>query len=263
MISYICYNVEMKLALLQMDIIWENRDGNLSKAAGLIKQASADNCDVAVLPEMFSTGFSMNTKTICEDIDGKTVCELKKMALSNNINIIAGVPIQVENHYENRAFVIDRNGLIVSQYTKNYSFSYSGEDQKYQKDNKQVQFNIEDTPSSVFICYDLRFPELFRKVSSNVSTIFLIASWPESRIEHWNALLKARAIENQCFIVAVNRIGIDGNGIKYNGNSVIIDPSGGLICKGDNVSEYITTEIDINTVDQIRNKFPFLKDMKE
>ncbi|MCP4159986.1 MAG: carbon-nitrogen family hydrolase, partial [Deltaproteobacteria bacterium] len=110
-----------------MDIIWENRDRNLLKAADLIKQASVDNCDVAVLPEMFSTGFSMNTKKICEDINGKTVCELKKMAVSNNINIIAGVAIKVENHYENRAFVIDRNGLIVSQYTKNYSFSYSGE----------------------------------------------------------------------------------------------------------------------------------------
>jgi predicted amidohydrolase len=123
-------------------------------------------------------------------------------------------------------------------------------------------FCIDGVSCSVFICYDLRFPEVFRKVAKQVQAIFVIANWPCERVEHWNALLKARAIENQCFMIGVNRTGIDGNGIRYCGASCIIDPMGSFICSGSQSDEYLVCAFDSARVNEVRSQFPFLKDMR-
>jgi predicted amidohydrolase len=123
-------------------------------------------------------------------------------------------------------------------------------------------FDIDGLPSSIFICYDLRFPEVFRKVAKQVQAIFVIANWPSERVEHWNALLKARAIENQCFIIGVNRTGIDGNGIHYSGSSCVIDPTGSFICSGGESEEYLVSDFDSAQVSKVRAQFPFLRDMR-
>lgn len=253
----------MKIALMQTDILWENREKNLDKAYALLEKASAELCTVAVFPEMFSTGFSMNAANMAEDPDGPVLQFLGEMAGRHRIYIIAGVAVRTrEGNFENRAYIFDPDGRIVDYYTKNYSFSYSGEDKVYQSGSDGIIFSIDDARASVFICYDLRFPELFRKVAKQVSLIFVIANWPDSRIDQWDALLKARAIENQCFIAAVNRKGKDGNGLLYSGHSRIIGPAGEDVDLYKLDGECRFFEIDAGEADFVRERFPFLKDMR-
>jgi len=253
----------MKIALMQMNIIWEDKEKNLKKAEELIKKAQTYECEVAVFPEMFSTGFSMENSRISEDPSGLILSRLCQLAANSGISIIAGVAVKVEDHFENRAYIINNSGEIQDFYTKNYGFSYSGEDKKYKSGDKQITFNLNEVPSSVFICYDLRFPELFRTVAKSVSLIFIIANWPDSRIEQWDILLKARAIENQCFIIAVNRKGSDNYGLSYNGHSQIINPTGEDIDLFRIDGECRCFEIDEGETAFVRERFPFLKDLKE
>ena len=128
--------------------------------------------------------------------------------------------------------------------------------------NEQVVFEVDGIKSSIFICYDLRFPELFRKVAKDINVIFVIANWPEVRQPHWESLLQARAIENQCFIVGVNRIGKDGNDLIYGGGSNVFSPLGENLSRGGKNQEYIVTDLDTAEVGAVRERFPFLQDMK-
>jgi omega-amidase len=254
----------MKIALLQLDIIWEEKDKNIEKAELYLKKASENSCDVAVLPEMFNTGFSMNISKISENKEGDTHKRLSELAKKYNINIIAGYPIKKKHERKGRniAAVYNRKGIKIAEYTKIHPFSYADEDKYYHPGKNPVIFEIEGIPVSVFICYDLRFPEVFRKVSDNVYMIFVIANWPKSRIKHWDILLKARAIENQCYVIGVNRIGLDNNHIFYNGHSQIISPLGDIIVNAGEREEYIDSEIEIDKVKKVREKYPFLKDRK-
>lgn len=252
----------MKIALMQMNIIWEDKNKNMEKAEKLIKKAKGSECDVAVFPEMFSTGFSMESSRIAEKVQGQMLKKLCEMARENSITLIAGVAVSVGEEYENRGYVISPQGEIVDFYTKNYSFTYSGEDKKYRSGDKQIIFDLQGTPSSLFICYDLRFPELFRKVALKASLIFVIANWPDSRIDQWDALLKARAIENQCFIIAVNRIGSDGYGLNYNGHSAVYNPLGEEIDLFWLDGECRCFEINEEETAFVRERFPFLKDIE-
>lgn len=254
----------MKIALLQMDIFWESKDKNIEKAESLIKKAVDHSCDVAVLPEMFNTGFSMNIQKITENENGLTDKALREFSKKFGIYIIAGYAIKhrSEKKGKNIAAIYNKKGERISSYTKIHPFSYAKENEYYLSGNEVVIFKINDIPSSVFICYDLRFPEIFRKVARDVYLIFVIANWPSSRIDHWNTLLKARAIENQCFIVGVNRIGVDGNNISYNGSSQIISPMGEIILKSNETEEFLFGEINPEDVKETRDRFPFLKDIK-
>lgn len=247
---------------MQMDIFWEDKDKNLRKAEKLIETAVEHDCAIAVFPEMFATGFSMNAEKITEAENGTVVSTLNQLAAKYGISLIAGIAVKSEGSYENRAYIINSDGEIIDVYTKNYGFSYSGEDKIYSNGDKQIVFEIEGMKSSVFICYDLRFPELFRRVAKSVSVIFVIANWPDSRIDQWDALLKARAIENQCFVVAVNRKGIDGNGLHYNGHSAVFSPSGDEVELFRLDGECRCFEIDEGETDFVRQRFPFLKDMR-
>jgi len=254
----------MRIALVQLDIKWESKKTNLKRAEAFTKRAFEESCDVIVFPEMFSTGFSMNIYAIAEDENGETASLLSKIARKYNINIIAGFVAKSINKTKgkNIAVVYDRKGNLISKFTKLHPFSLSLEEKYYLPGNNTVIFNIDGMSSSIFICYDLRFPEVFRAVSKDVQAIFVIANWPASRIKHWETLLKARAIENQCFVIGVNRIGKDGNGIYYPGASHIFDPSGIDICSGNEKDEFLIGEFDPFYVFKIREKFPFLKDMK-
>ena len=254
----------MKLALVQMDIKWESKDTNYSIAEKYIKMASNESCDIVVLPEMFNTGFSMNIAAIAEDEDGETSLFLSNMARQYHINVIAGYAVREFNAEKGRniAVVYDRKGHLVSSFVKLHPFSFAKENEHYIAGDEIVTFDIEGMSSSLFICYDLRFPEVFRRVAKKVQIIFIIANWPAARKEHWEALLKARAIENQCFIVGVNRTGQDGNGILYPGASYIFDPLGNKICQGNEDDEYLTGMINPQDVSTVRLKYPFLEDMK-
>jgi predicted amidohydrolase len=254
----------VKIALIQMDIKWEAKEANLKKAGRFVKKASDAGCDIAVLPEMFGTGFTMNVRSMAEDENGETASALSGLSKKYAINLIGGFPVKSKAGEKGRnvAFVYNRRGALIAEYSKLHPFSYAGEDKFYKAGEKPTVFKIDGIPSSVFICYDLRFPEAFRAVVKKVRLIFLIANWPLSRAEHWESLLKARAIENQCFVIGVNRVGVDGNNIHYHGGSSIYGPSGGLICRGGRKEELIIADIDAGEVYRTRKDFPFLKDMK-
>jgi len=255
----------MKAALIQLNIAWQDRQQNYAKAEFFAKQAAADNCDIVVFPEMFNTGFSMDLNAIADEGIGETTSMLSAFAKNNDINLIAGFPMKspVEEKGRNIAVVFDRKGMLTATYTKMHPFCLAAEGKYYMAGENVSTFVIDGVPSSVFICYDLRFPEVFRQVSKLVKMIFVIANWPSSRRDHWEALLKARAIENQCFVIGVNRTGSDGNGITYPGSSSITDPMGNAICNGNDSDEYVVCAFDPFDVDKIRTEYPFLQDMRD
>lgn len=254
----------MKIALVQLDIEWESKRANYNKAEHFVEKASHEGCDIVVLPEMFNTGFSMNVSTIAEDENGETAAILSTMAKRYAINIIAGYAIKGIDRKKGRniAVVYNRKGELVARYVKIHPFSFASEDQHYAAGNNTIIFNIEGMSSGIFICYDLRFPEVFRSIAKKVQAIFVIANWPSSRKEHWETLLNARAIENQCFIIGVNRTGTDGSGILYPGDSRVFNPSGMEICSGSDTDAFITCRINHGEVAETRARFPFLSDMR-
>ncbi len=252
----------MKIASIQLDIVWENQAENLRRAEKFIEKAKVDDCDVVVFPEMFNSGFSMNADVVAESIDGTTGQMLSQLANKHQINILAGITEKNGKEFRNIAIMFDRKGMLKAKYIKNYPYSNAGEDKYYIAGNKPEIFEIDGIKSSVFICYDLRFPELFRKVAKQVELVFVIASWPEIRQDHWQTLLKARAIENQCFVVGVNRIGTDGNQLSYIGGSQVYDPMGVNISTAGKNVEYIITTINLSEVNRVRTTLPFLNDIK-
>jgi predicted amidohydrolase len=252
----------MKIALIQLDIRWEDKKTNCLNAERLLGNAAELGSDIAVLPEMFNTGFSMEVASIAEDEDGETARFLSGTARKYGINLVAGFPARssVGEKGRNVAHAYDREGVLLATYTKIHPFSFSGEDRFYEAGRDTVTFNLDGMACSVFICYDLRFPEVFRNVSAEA--VFVIANWPSERIEHWNTLLKARAIENQCFVIGVNRTGKGGNGLYYPGSSRVFGPTGLEVCSGGETDELLVCEIDPGKVGRVRAEFPFLKDRR-
>lgn len=249
----------MKVGLVQLDVVWENKEENFLKVKNLINEKI--DCDIIILPEMFNTGFSMNPD-LAEEKGGKTEKFLSALASSLNTYILAGYAIKSDGRLKNVANLFSNKGEITLTYSKIHLFSPLKEDKIFKSGSSPVIFNINEIPCSVFICYDLRFPELFRLVSKKVYVIFVIANWPASRAEHWKSLLKARAIENQAYVIGVNRVGFDGNGISYMGNSLVFDPWGEKIIEADEKGQFIHCELIIEYVMEIRKKYPFLNDSK-
>jgi len=254
----------MKIALIQMDIAWESKKANYARAENFFRRAARESCDIIVFPEMFSTGFSMNISAIAEDERGETSRVLSELAKKYGLNVIAGFAAKKPGRKKlrNLAVALDRKGSVIATYAKMHPFSFTKEDKYFSSGNTRVIFHIEGIPASVFICYDLRFPEIFRDIAGGVQAIFVLANWPGSRRDHWETLLKARAIENQCFVIGVNRTGKDGNGIRYPGASHVYDPMGNDICSGGPKEQFIACEIDPEEVTKVRCRFPFLDDMR-
>lgn len=254
----------MKIATISLDIILQNIDANLEKAKYFISQAKKDNCDVVVFPEIFDIGFSTSINKYCQIANNKTYKILKKLAIQYSINIIAGIAEKSKTKKVNNTAVVFNNlGEEVVKYYKIHPFSYANEHKYFNSGNKTVIFELDNIKCSIFICYDLRFPEIFRQVAKKVNIIFVIANWPKSRELHWSSLLVARAIENQCFIVGVNRTGCDNvNRLIYNGCSMVVHPQGKILLKTKHSSEYNFCDIDVEDVLKTREEFPFLSDIK-
>ena len=249
----------MKIAICQMEIAYENKSKNLENMTKKIIQAAEKNSEIIFFPEMTLTGFSMNIKETCEK-NKKNIDYIKNLALKNKINIGFGYVKpnneQAENHYT----IISKGGEVLCDYIKIHPFSYSNEDKFFIAGNKVVNYFINDIPISNFICYDLRFPEIFQAISNKVSIIVVVANWPQNRIEHWKTLLKARAIENQCYIIGVNCCGTQAN-LVYSGNSCVYNPNGDLVCDLGN-SEKIEIFNFLDDISQYRTAFPLKTDRK-
>jgi predicted amidohydrolase len=251
----------LKIGLIELNTEWESREVNYDKALPLIELAASAGCDLVVLPEMFNSGFSMNIDLIGEDINGSANLFLSDSARRYRMNIIAGFPVKDKGKKKGRniAAVYNREGIRIAEYAKIHPFSPLKEHLFYEPGTDTVIFSIDGIPSSVFICFDLRFPEVFRKVAKDVQMIYVIANWPSSRIDHWRTLLKARAIENQSFVIGVNRKGIDGNDIHYPGDSCIFNPIGEEIKLFQEAGDLLIGIIEPGDVINIRSRYPFLE----
>ncbi|PRR80213.1 nitrilase-related carbon-nitrogen hydrolase [Clostridium vincentii] len=251
----------MRLGLAQMDVIWEEPLSNMDKCQYFINLATNNKVELILFPEMVLTGFTMNIeKLILSEKD--IINWFKDKAIENKINIGFGYAIRVGAKGNNKFAIISKEGILLTNYSKIHPFSYGGEDEKYYRGEEICFCNIESKIITPFICYDLRFPEIFQIASKTSKFIAVAANWPKSRQDHWLTLLKARAIENQCFIAGVNRIGI-GDKIEYGGASVIINPQGEVLNEISSKEELIITEIDFNLVDEIRDSFSLKKDRRE
>ncbi len=254
---------DLKVSLVQIDQVWENKKANYSLYESCFQQI--ENSDLVILPEMFHTGFSMNVSELAEDwedSDGLTF--LKIWANKLGSAIYTSLIIKEESNYFNRGVFVYPNGDVV-KYDKRKSFGLGGEDKFYTAGNEEVIVEWKDWKINLQICYDLRFPELVRNRIENESAaydvILYVANWPQKRISHWLALLKARAIENQCYVVGVNRVGNDGNNLEYSGDSIVFDALGETKKSvKDSGNQVISAILNCEDLNAIRSNLPFLKD---
>ena len=251
----------LKIVLIQSDLVWENPAKNRQSFEEKINTISSD-VDLIILPEMFSTGFTMNASKVAETMDGETVKWMRELAENKNSAIIGSIIIEVDNLFYNRLLFVHPSGEIDS-YDKKHTFTLAGEDKVFTAGKKRITIDYKGWKICPLICYDLRFP-VWARNTTNYDLLLYVASWPKPRINAWDTLLKARSIENMSFTIGVNRVGVDENGYEYNGNSVCYDTMGNCLAKNDASEEVILeVEIDKNKQVQLRQKFQFLEDRDE
>ncbi len=251
----------MNVHLVQINSIWEDRTANYAKARQLIASASPQPGSLIILPETFSTGFSMNLAVTAEPENGPTEQFLREMAAQYQSCVIGGVVTSSEEgRGMNQALAIAPNGTVLARYTKNHPFSLGGEDQAHLSGNDVSLFEWQGLRIAPLICYDLRFPELARTaVRAGAEVLVFIAAWPVKRIQHWITLLQARAIENLAYVIGVNRCGTDPD-FTYTGRSLVVDPHGLIIADAAEQERVISARIDPAVLHDWRSQFPALRD---
>lgn len=254
---------KIKLALVQPQIVWEEKEHNYAGAGKWIVEAVRQGAEAVFFPEMSFTGFSMNTE-ITGEKDARTIDHMSALARQHHVSVgfgwvkdCAETCGKCENHYT----IVDSAGDVLSDYAKLHPFSYSGEDLRFQGGSALAHFALRGIPCSSFICYDLRFPEVFQAVSGRAHVIIVPANWPAKRRDHWRTLLRARAIENQVYILAVNCVGEIG-GISYTGDSCVIGPDGDARAELSGTEGMIVWELS-DDVERLRREFPVKRDRRE
>lgn len=246
----------MKVALVQSDISWENPKENRRHFDMLI-DSIATNVDLIVLPEMFSTGFTMNPSNVVEPMNGETVLWMKTVAMKNECAVTGSIAVCQQEKFYNRLIFVFPNGEV-SFYDKRHLFSLAGEDKVYTKGIDRIIINFKGFKICPQICYDLRFP-VFSRNTVDYDLLLYVANWPDLRIDAWDILLRARAVENQCFVIGVNRIGKD-NKNQYNGHSQAIDFLGNYLLKPVEREAALVVELHKNQLVSFREQFNFLSD---
>ncbi len=247
----------MKVALFQTKLAWEQPETNRKFIEEYFLNEATD-FDLFVLPEMFTSGFTMHPEKISETMQGETISWLKKLAKIKNCAITGSLVIHENDNYYNRMVFVHPSGKI-DAYDKRHLFTLAGEEKVYTKGNEKAIVNYNNWNICLQICYDLRFPVFARNVE-NYDLLLYVANWPKVRIMAWDALLKARAIENMTYTIGVNRIGTDANALEYTGHSRIIDFLGNEILSCENELGVFIIEIDKNQQTQTRQKMNFLND---
>ncbi len=251
--------ITLRIALCQKQIEWENKRKNIDQAIVSIKECKQFGADLCLFPEMSLTGFSMNTSKTRED-DRHTVELFKSIACDNKIAIgIGWVEATGEKSY-NCYSVISKNGEELLTYRKIHSFRFGGEDKQFISGNEIVSVQLEDIRVTPFICYDLRFPEIFRAARDYTDVFIIPANWPKVRREHWKVLLRARAIENQAYVFGINCVGEIG-GLLYSGDSMIVSPDGTVLELLEGKEGVLFADIEPDRL-KIREDFPVRKDCK-
>lgn len=252
---------DLKVSTIQTPLHWEDKQENLKMFDSLLKNL-VDETDLILLPEMFSTGFSMEAERLYEEMNGECVSWMKAIAKEKDAAIAGSLIIKEAGIYYNRLVFVEANGKV-HFYNKRHLFSMGDENKHYTAGNEKLIIDYRDWKLNLTVCYDLRFPKWLRNEAINrYDALIVLANWPEKRIEHWDALLKARAIENQAYVIGVNRIGYDGNGIPHTGHTSIYHPFGNNEYLSE-IAEIHTHVLSAHELKLNRRQFPFLNDMDE
>jgi predicted amidohydrolase len=252
----------MKVAAIQHDIMWEDPNATREHVRPLIADAAAQGAQLIVLTEMYATGFSMNPDKIGEDEGGPNEQFLRDQAAAYGAYVAASVAQRgTDGSYRNNAIIAAPDGSVAARYAKIHPFSYAGEHERYAAGTQFVTVPIGDLNVSLFVCYDLRFADEFWARANDTDLYVVPANWPEPRHEHWRALLRARAIENQAYVLGVNRVGL-AKDLLHVGNSTLIDPMGERLFEGGADEAVLVAEADPKIISEVRTKFPFLPDRR-
>lgn len=252
----------LTFTLIQSDLHWEDKAANLTMFEEKITSIQGKK-EIVVLPEMFNTGFSMKPGELSEEMNGESVAWMKRMAAEHKIILTGSLMIKEADKYFNRTIWMQPDG-VYGTYDKRHLFSYGGEDREFTTGTKRLIAQVKGWKICTMICYDLRFP-VWNRMSKkdDYDVLLFVANWPVKRVEAWKTLLRARAIENQCYVVAVNRIGKDGTGLEYSGESCVIHPTGEILYSKGNIEDIFTMTLDKQEVESTRATFPFLNDKDE
>ncbi|NHM02950.1 nitrilase family protein [Flavobacterium difficile] len=247
----------MKTALIQTDIVWENPSENRKILEEKIDDL-IENVDLIILPEMFTTGFTMHPEVVAETMEGETLLWLKEIAATKNCAITGSLVVAENENYYNRMVFVFPNGAT-QHYDKKHLFTLAGEDQVYTSGKEKVIVNYMGWKICLQVCYDLRFP-VFSRNTENYDLLIYVASWPKVRTNAWDILLKARAVENLSYAIGVNRIGTDNNNLEYIGHSQLIDELGNYMIEPTEKEGVFIAYLDKSKMLETRNKLNFLND---
>ena len=252
----------MKIAIAQLDMGFEDKERAMALCASMMREAKGEGAELIVFPEMTLTGFTMQPEIYGEDRkNSRAIAFFREEAKKNQLAVCFGMAVHEKGVSTNHCILLNEMGEELADYAKIHPFSF-GAEAKYYVGGDELSFcTVKGAALSPLICYDLRFPEPFQVLSEKSRIITVIASWPTPRREHWMTLLKARAIENQCFIVGVNRSG-EGGGLFYNGDSMIVSPLGEVLVHLDGGSGIAVVDIDIAEAETYRSSFPVKADRK-
>jgi predicted amidohydrolase len=250
------------ITVIQTNLHWENKAANLAMLEQKI-MGIKEKTEVVILPEMFNTGFSMKPELLAETMGGETVQWMKRIATQRKIILAGSITVKENDNYFNRLVWMLPNGQH-GIYDKRHRFAFAGEDQQFSAGNKRLIASVKGWKINLLVCYDLRYPVWARQqlqtAEPEYDLLVYVANWPEKRNVAWKALLQARAIENQSYVVGVNRVGTDGNDIAYSGDSMIIDPLGEILYHKKYEEDAFTITLTKDHLHTVREKFPFWKD---
>jgi predicted amidohydrolase len=227
----------------------------------LLERAAGQQARLAVLTEMFATGFSLNPERVVEPLDGPTTAFLAEQARRTGMWIGGSIPTDYGSHKPRNTFTLVSPDAVIHRYDKLHPFSYSGEDTHYDAGSSQLTVSIDGVRITPLVCYDLRFANAFWQLAPATDLYVVAANWPEARRDHWMALLRARAIENQAYVLGVNRVG-NGGGLHYSGDSRIIDPWGAELVTAQHTEAVLVADVDPARVAEVRSTYPFLNDRR-
>ena len=252
----------MRIAAVQHDIVWEDRDATLAHLAPTVARAAATGAELVALTEMFATGFSMRTHLTAEPPDGPTVAWMVAQAARHGVLLAGSVPLadDAAELPTNSLLLVDGDG-VRARYDKLYPFTYAGEHERFQAGATPVSVEVAGLKVGLSVCYDLRFANLYWEREPAVDVELVVANWPATRRHHWQRLVEARAIENQTYVVAVNRVG-DGGGLNYLGDSRIVDPLGEVLVGAAAAETILVADLDAEVVAAARSTLPFRQDRR-
>ncbi|EQA53814.1 carbon-nitrogen family hydrolase [Leptospira kmetyi] len=261
---------ELNVALVQCDLSWENQDANYEHVRKLIRSSLEKNknekADLILLPETFATGFTMRSERIAEPDEGPTETFLREISKETQAVVCAGwIRKNPDGKPFNTVSVVNPNGEIILRYSKIHPFTFGGEDRHYSSGSEIISYDLNGFRITPFICYDIRFPEIFRRLAGETDIFTIHANWPIPRIHHWELILKTRAIENQAYVFGVNRIGIAGynKSVHHNGHSLAVEPNGEFTDAGEEVETILFHKAFQKSISDYRENFPVLPDRKD